>query len=340
MFSLSRYPAGIDSLGVAPCDRMARTLPDHEVRNLLGSVIKGADEQLLNPNGIELRLGHSVRFLSTGEMKKIPEGGFIQVQPGETAMIASLERIDFSKTTVQQRFPDCMIQGWLTPTTTMVREGQMQAATKIDAGFTGQLNWGFRNSSYNDFTLGQGESIVKLTLELLEGDEVPELAYGQRRNDRYQNTEGILISGRKIPADIPKDRLVRSSFDKLDTKKQLREAGYPFNAIGSDLVQLHEKFEIVSGEVRALTEKIDSETKSIMKKLDETKIWVADHFEHLFTKKFVAIVAALTGIVSVLYAALGFLQGWGLNQPSLAIIALGIGLAALAVMGVLLRRSG
>jgi hypothetical protein len=75
-----------------------------------------------------------------------------------------------------------------------------------------------------------------------------------------------------------------------------------------------------------------------MKKLDETKIWVADHFEHLFTKKFVAIVAALTGIVSVLYAALGFLQGWGLNQPSLAIIALGIGLAALAVMGILLRR--
>src|SRR5438132_4522494 len=199
-----------------------------------------------------------------------------------------------------------MMQALLTPTTTVVREGQTQAATKIDAGFTGQLNWGFRNSSYNDFTLGQGESIVKLTLELLEGEEVPELEYGQRANDRYQNTEGILISARRIPVDISKDRLIRSSFDKLDTKKQLREAGYPFNAIGSDLVQLHEKFEIVSGEVRALTEKIESETKSIVKKLDETKTWVAEHVEHLFTKKFIAIVTALVGIISILYAALGF----------------------------------
>ena len=319
---------------------MARTLADHELRKLLGTVIQNADDKLLNPNGIELRLGQSVRFLSTGERKTIPEDGFIQVQPGETALIASLEKIDFSKPTVQQHFPRCMIQGWLTPTTTMVREGQMQAATKVDAGFKGQLNWGFRNSSYYDFTLGQGESIVKLTLELLEGAEVPEHEYGQRPNDRYQNTEGILISARKIPADIPKDRLVRSTFDKLDPKKHLREAGYPFNAIGSDLVQLHEKFEIVSGEVRALTEKIDSETKSIMKKMDETKTWVADHFDHLFTKKFIAIVSALIAIISILYASFSFLQDSGLKQPTLALIALGIAVAALTVMGILLRKSG
>src|SRR5436309_2415090 len=128
----------------------------------------------------------------------------------------------------------------------------MQAATKIDAGFNGQLNWGFRNSSYHDFTLGRGESIVKLTLELLEGTEVPEFEYGQRTNDRYQNTEGILISARRIPAEIPKDKLIRSAFDRIDPKKRLKETGYPFNAIGSDLIQLHEKFEIVSGEVKAL----------------------------------------------------------------------------------------
>jgi deoxycytidine triphosphate deaminase len=318
---------------------MARTLADHELRKLLGTVLQNADDKLLNPNGIELRLGQSVRFLSTGEKKMIPEDGFIQVQPGETALIASLEKIDFSKQTVQRHFPRCMIQGWLTPTTTMVREGQMQAATKVDAGFKGQLNWGFRNSSYYDFTLGRGESIVKLTLELLEGAEVPEQEYGQRPNDRYQDTDGILISARKIPADIPKDRLVRSTFDKLDPKKHLREAGYPFNAIGSDLIQLHEKFEIVSGEVRALTEKIDSETKSIMNKLDETRTWVADHFDHLFTKKFIAIVAAVTAMISILYGALGFLQGWGFQQPALAVIALVIGVGALTLMGILLRRS-
>ena len=314
---------------------MARTLPDHEIRKLLGTVIQNADERLLNPNGIELRLGEQVRFLSTLEKKQIPEDGFIQVQPGETAMIVSMERMDFSSTAVEKHYPGCAIQGWLTPTTTMVREGQMQAATKIDAGFAGQLNWGFRNSSYNDFTLGHGESIVKLTLELLEKEEVPELQYGRRPNDRYQNTEGILISGRKVPVDIPKERVVRSSFDKLDPKKRLRDAGYPFNAIGSDLVQLHEKFEIVSGEVKALTEKIDAETKSIVKKLDETKTWVAEHFEHLFTKKFVAIVAAVGGIISTFYGVLTFLQRQGLQQSVLATIALGVGIAMLLVTALL-----
>jgi deoxycytidine triphosphate deaminase len=315
---------------------MARTLADHEIRKLLGTVILNGDENLLNPNGIELRLGEQVRFLSTLEKKEIPQGGFIQVQPGETAMIVSMEKIDFSRATVEKHYVRCAIQGWLTPTTTMVREGQMHAATKIDAGFTGQLNWGFRNSSYNDFTLGRGESIVKLTLELLEGDEVPEQEYGQRPNDRYQNTTGILISGRKVPVDIPKDRLVRSAFDKLDPKKRLRDAGYPFNAIGSDLVQLHEKFEIVSGEVKALTEKIDSETKSIMGKLDETKTWAAEHFEHLFTKKFVAIVAAIAGLIPMLYAILVFLQGKGVQQSSLAVIALFVGVALWIVTALLI----
>jgi len=133
--------------------------------------------------------------------------------------------------------------------------------------------------------------------------------------------------------------LIRSSFDKLDPKKRLRESGYPFNAIGSDLVKLHEKFEIVSGEVKALTEKIESETTSIVKKIDDTKEWVAEHFEHLFTKKFMAIVTALVAIVSILYAALGYLQGWGLDRPSLATIALAVGVAALATMGILLRRA-
>jgi deoxycytidine triphosphate deaminase len=30
----------------------------------------------------------------------------------------------------------------ITPTTTMVREGAMNVATKVDAGFIGQPNWG------------------------------------------------------------------------------------------------------------------------------------------------------------------------------------------------------
>jgi hypothetical protein len=48
------------------------------------------------------------------------------------------------------------------------------------------------------------ESIFKLTLLLLRGDEVPEKVYGDRDEDKYQHTDGIKLSRHRIPADIPK----------------------------------------------------------------------------------------------------------------------------------------
>src|ERR1017187_4625317 len=55
---------------------MARILSDREIKKLIGSVIIGANASLINPNGIELRLGNEVRFMSTGEKMKIPAGHF------------------------------------------------------------------------------------------------------------------------------------------------------------------------------------------------------------------------------------------------------------------------
>src|SRR5688572_18841422 len=120
---------------------MARILSDREIKKLLGSVIQGSHESLLNPNGIELRLGRKVRFISTGEEKEIKEGCFVKIAPGESAIIASLERVDLRKEAVQKHFKGCMLTALVTPTTTMMREGIMQAATKIDAGYQGNLNW-------------------------------------------------------------------------------------------------------------------------------------------------------------------------------------------------------
>jgi hypothetical protein len=51
---------------------MARILSDKEIKKLIGDVLINADEHLVSPNGIELRLGMEVRFLSTNEKKPIP----------------------------------------------------------------------------------------------------------------------------------------------------------------------------------------------------------------------------------------------------------------------------
>src|SRR5438093_5930807 len=127
----------------------------------------------------------------------------MKITPVDSLVIASLEKMDFSKKAVHQHYTNRMLMAFITPTTTTMREGITHAATKVDAGFVGQLNWGLRNSSHKDVTIQRGEPIFKLTINLLEGDEVPEKPYGTKTGDKYQNTEGILLSARRILADIP-----------------------------------------------------------------------------------------------------------------------------------------
>jgi deoxycytidine triphosphate deaminase len=301
-----------------------RVLADREIKKLLGSVIQGSEEALINPNGIELRLGEHVRFMSTGEIHTITAGSYLKITPGESALISPFEKIDFWHATVEKVFPGGALMGLITPTTTMMREGIIQAATKIDPGFEGLLNWGLRNSSYKDLIIGHGEPMFKLTLWLLERDEVPDIEYGGRSADKYQHTEGIKISGRRIPADIPKNKIVSSSMQKLDPKKQLREAGYPFDHIGSELIRLDGKFEMVSRDVASLTEKIEGETKSVVGKIEETKDWLVEHVENLFSKKFIWLVGTVIGGIVLLYSLLAYLKTLSLTDSTLVAIA-GIG---------------
>jgi uncharacterized membrane protein YraQ (UPF0718 family) len=171
-----------------------------------------------------------------------------------------------------------------------------------------------------------------------QGDEVPEKVYGDRDGDKYQHTEGIKLSGRRIPADIPKSKLIGSSIAKLDPKKQLREAGYPFDHIGSELIQLDGKFEMVSRDVASLTEKIEAETKSVVDKIEETKRWVGEHVENIFSKKFLWLVGSLIGGVALLYAVLGYLKTLALADSTLVAIA-AVGGIIVLVTSTLLSRT-
>lgn len=316
---------------------MARILADKDIKRIIDRVLTDADEKLLNPNGIELRLGKHVRFHSTGEEKELGPGMFLQVSPGETVVISSLETIDFSSETVRSIMPDAMLMGFITPTTTMMREGISQVATKIDAGFKGILNWGLRNGSIQKVTLQFGEPIFKLTIFALDKDESPELAYGERNKDTYQNTQGIARSTRRIPADIPKSKIVASSFDQIDPKKQLKEAGYPFDHIGTELIALHGKFELVSADVRVMKEefaqktselsnKIEKETSTLSTKIDDTKNNLLESADILFDRKFYRTTGIIVGAIPVLYGLVSFLQKTSWGSETIAFIAFAVGI--------------
>ena len=321
---------------------MAKILADKDIRKLIGTVIVEGDEALLNPNGIELRLGKHILFHSTREEKELSSGTFLKVHPGESVSISSMETIDFNSATVEKVMPDSMLMGLITPTTTMMREGISQVATKIDAGFRGVLNWGLRNGSTRDLILQFSEPIFKLTIFALDKDESPELEYGGRSGDSYQNVEGIRRSTRTIPVDIPKSKLISSSFGKLDPKKQLREAGYPFDHIGTELATLHGKFEIVSTEVRLmkdefkrqaseLSAKIGSETETLSGKIEDIRNNVLDKVELLFDRKFLRISGVILGVIPIMYGGVTFLQGTTLGGNVVALITVIIGFAIVLI---------
>jgi len=329
---------------------MAKILPDRDIRRLIGAVLIDADDNLINPNGIELRLGKEVRFHSTEEEAQLGPGLFLKVSPGESVTIASLERIDFTAATVENVIPDVMLMGLITPTTTMMREGISQVATKIDAGFRGVLNWGLRNGSTKDLILQYGEPIFKLTVFALDKGEKPDVPYGDREKDSYQDATGISRSTRQIPADIPKRQIVSSSLKQLDPKKQLREAGYPFDHIGTELTDLHGKFEVVSSDVRLmkdefhrrtddLSDTIQSQTSRIADKIEDTRKSLLDTVEAIFDRKFLRVGGLIVGAIPTTYGAVTFLEGTTLGGNAVALIAVIAGVLVIVGSYVLTRST-
>jgi len=320
---------------------MAQILADRDIRNLLGIVLIDADEELINPNGIELRLGKHVSFYSTGEEAELSPDNYLRVSPGETVSISSLERIDFTSETVHAIHPNCMLMGFITPTTTMMREGIAEVSTKIDAGFRGTLNWGLRNGSVDALILQYGEPIFKLTVFLLQANEVPDLAYGQRERDKYQDTAGISRSTRNIPpaVAIPKTKIISSGFEKLDPKKQLREAGYPFNFIGTELATLDGKFEVVSKDVGLLRKNFEDRTKQLSDKIAAESKSLFQRVEDLFNRKFLRVGGIIVGAIPVMYAGLTFLQTRDITGNVLGLIAAAVGVVILASTYFLAKRT-
>jgi deoxycytidine triphosphate deaminase len=317
---------------------MAKILPDKEIRKLFGTVILNADEHRINPNGIEVRLGTHVLFHSTDEENELRSGMYLKIRPGETVTISSYETFVFTRQAIHKVFPGCDLMALITPTTTMMREGIMQTATKVDSGWSGTLNWGLRNSSIKDFVLGYGEPIFKLTIFLLEEGEIPEIPYGERDDDRYQNAQGIVRSARKIPASIQKKNLVTSSIELLDPARQLREAGYPFDHISTELTNLHGKFEVVSNDVLLLKDTIADEAKKLSTKVDDSQKSVLDKVESLFDRKFLSIAGAIIGCLALMFGAVTFLQSHGVTGTALGAVALIGGFGILGVVYLLARR--
>ena len=100
------------------------------------------------------------------------------------------------------------------------------------------------------------------------------------------------------------------------------------------------KFEMVSRDVASLAQKIEGETKSVVDKIEETKRWLVEHVENLFSKKFLWLVGTFIGGVAVLYAILGFLKTLALPDSALVVIAAIGGIIILVASTLLSQKRG
>ena len=142
---------------------------------------------------------------------------------------------------------------------------------------------------------------------------------GSERRTATRTLKALLGLVCRIPADIPKSKIVSSNIDRIDPKKQVKEAGYPFDHIGTELMALHGKFELVSADVRVMKEeftqktaelssKIEKETSTLSTKIDDTKNTLLENAGNLFDRKFYRITGIIIGAIPVLYAAGSFVE--------------------------------
>jgi len=149
---------------------------------------------------------------------------------------------------------------------------------------------------------------------------------------------------------MPEGKVVSSSFKDLDPKKALRDAGYPFDHIGTELISLHGKFEVVSSNVallkddfdtraRELTLKIEKETSSLMKNIEESKVSVIEKVESLFDRKFMGMIGTIVGAISIMYAIATFLVSKSMSKDVVGLVSLLAGVAIILTTFSITRRS-
>jgi len=230
---------------------MARILADHEIEKLLGTVILDGSANCIKPNTYNVRVGSEVRFLGTNEFfKNLQSGYLIEVKPGEFVEIISKEVFDLRKETVHKIFPGKRLHSIIVASSSLTRRGLSQVSTKMDSGYYGRLSWGAKNEGSSPIRLKYEEPLYHLNFFLLAPDEgmteIPNKDYGEREQDTMQNFMSLRDSPPPEPRVIDKSMLITSSVDKIDSVKQLKDAGPPFSILA-------EEFERIKNEISKLT---------------------------------------------------------------------------------------
>ena len=326
---------------------MAAILSDTEIKKLFGKVIMDANESCLRPNSYILRLGAEGEFLGTGAKFDIGKKGKrgIRIPMGDSVGVTAREKIDFSRETVREIFPDCDLHGILSPTTDLSREGISAHTTQIDAGYKGRLNWTLTNNSKQESAFVYEDKIYRLTIFRLEKGEIPDNIY----DGSYQEQEGYIPSKRKgAPVGMKESEWATPYKDGKPEEllDQLIAAGFPWSGLAKLLKELDSEFKTVTDEYSQIGDSIEKLNKKMdsieNKQQDSNEIisknvaavienkqdkWIKQVHDKLLISMG-AVIISLVGIAITLFSnqnTLDFLEKYG-SGLGLLFIVIGVGI--------------
>ena len=249
---------------------MARILSDVEIKKLLDNeIIKEGDEEHIRSNSYVFRLGTEVRFFSTNDRKQGELGNILIINPGDSVLVTSIEEVDFSREKISKIYKERQLCAFLTPSTTLVREGFQLPSTKIDPGYSGTLNWTIRNSSVEKQEMEMGEPVFKATFFLLtENEEIPEQLYGDKKErDFYQEKTGLVESKRRMPVDRSGIKTICVESEGTEIER-LKQSGFPYNFIATQLLQVGQEMLLVTKDFARMDSRFEKQNKQMNEKID------------------------------------------------------------------------
>ncbi len=282
---------------------MARILSDSELKKLIGKVIIDGDEHSLRPNSYVVRLGSEGRFLSTGTRFKLSQGQAVKIRPGETVAITSLETLDLKQGTVDEIYKGKQLHGFLSPTTDLSREGIVAPSTQVDAGFEGTLNWTLVNMSVADIPFMLGAGVYRLTLFLLDGNEIPSKLY----EGYYQGKTGFVPSQRpNLPMGFDDADFVTSDLpeDVSDALAKLQKSTYPWNIIGMAFKNVEGQTIAMSGGYQDIKHALTELQRRLEAFEDRTSKSITEEIQRVFGAESSKLILRFLGSILVL-AGLG-----------------------------------
>lgn len=247
---------------------MATILNDVEIERLLDSVIIRGEESCIRPNSYILRVGQAGEFLNTDKEFSIgDEGDFggIKIAPGHSIGLTSFEDIDFRRETVHKIYPDCDLHAFITPNTSLSREGIVAPATQIDAGYNGTLIWTLANTSMKERRYLHKANVFRMTIFKLEKGEVPLEPY----DGHYQKEFGYVKSKRRdAEVGMRESEWETASVPggPQDTFEILAKSGPPWDVLTERLKLIDRQFKTVSNEysdIKDETQEIKNEIRSL-----------------------------------------------------------------------------